>query len=63
MNKNRGGDVQDIVRLNTDVERAEWLRCLQAAVILDIGRGYSDWSKRSANAADELFLEYRKRCV
>ena len=54
------------MKLNTDVERAEWLQCLQAAACQPYG-GIEEHPKPSEVArevailADELYVQYRKR--
>lgn len=52
------------VKLNTDVERAEWLQCLQAAACVEL-RPIKPELEPVADAicdmADELYVQYRKR--
>ena len=51
------------VKLNTDVERAEWLQCLQAAAGIDLNPRLTveEVVVFVAAMADGLYEQYRKR--
>ena len=51
------------MKLNTDVERAEWLQCLQAAAGIDLNPRLTveEVVVFVAAMADELYRQYRKR--